>query len=154
MTDAVKSDTKQCLASALLEQIKISCYTEYKVLGPSLIYNNLLEKYHSVKPVQNELNYFYAKLNSSFPGFATNDNILSFLKLMTSKNPDNDIEAGVVLDPCNSVGDAMLGRSPGVNFTKMLCAAFLYKSALHSFSLLTFWLCYSFAKEYWCKICL
>jgi hypothetical protein len=28
------------LASALLEQIKISCYTEYKALGPSLIYNS------------------------------------------------------------------------------------------------------------------
>jgi hypothetical protein len=26
----VKSDAKQCLASAFLEQIKISCYTEYK----------------------------------------------------------------------------------------------------------------------------
>jgi len=27
------------LASALLEQIQISCYTEYKAFGPSLIYN-------------------------------------------------------------------------------------------------------------------
>ena len=33
---------------------------------------------------------------------------------MTSKNPDNDIEAGVVLDPCKSVGDAMLGKSKDV----------------------------------------
>jgi len=29
-----KSDAKRCLASALLEQIKISCYTEYKSFGP------------------------------------------------------------------------------------------------------------------------
>ncbi len=28
--DTVKSDAKRCLASALLEQMKISCYTEYK----------------------------------------------------------------------------------------------------------------------------
>jgi len=33
-TDAVESDAKQCLASALLEQIKISCYTEYKAFEP------------------------------------------------------------------------------------------------------------------------
>jgi len=33
---------KQGLASSLLEQIKISCYTEYKAFGHSLIYNTLL----------------------------------------------------------------------------------------------------------------
>ena len=38
----MKSDAKRCLASALLEQIKISCYTEYKAFGPSLIYNNVI----------------------------------------------------------------------------------------------------------------
>jgi len=35
----VKRDAKLTLASDLLEQINISCYTEYKALGPSLIYN-------------------------------------------------------------------------------------------------------------------
>jgi len=35
----VERDAKLTLASALLEQINISCYTEYKALGPSLIYN-------------------------------------------------------------------------------------------------------------------
>jgi hypothetical protein len=34
-----RKDAKRCLASLLLEQIKISCYTEYKAFGPSLIYN-------------------------------------------------------------------------------------------------------------------
>jgi hypothetical protein len=32
-TDTVESDAKRCLASALLEQIKISCYTEYKAFA-------------------------------------------------------------------------------------------------------------------------
>jgi len=41
-TEAVESDAKRCLASSLLEQIKISCYTEYKVFRPSLIYNTNL----------------------------------------------------------------------------------------------------------------
>ncbi len=36
----VYKDAKRGLASALLEQIKISCYTEYKGFGPSLIFNN------------------------------------------------------------------------------------------------------------------
>jgi len=30
---------------------------------------------------------------------------------------------------------------PGVNFTNILQAAFSYESALHSFSLITVWLC-------------
>jgi len=34
-----KKDAKRGMASSLLEQIKISCYTEYKAFGPSLIYN-------------------------------------------------------------------------------------------------------------------
>ncbi len=34
LTNHVKSDAKLTLASALLEQIKISCYTEYKAFGP------------------------------------------------------------------------------------------------------------------------
>jgi len=38
--------TKLCLASALLEQIKISCYTECKAFGPSLIYNTILSHYY------------------------------------------------------------------------------------------------------------
>ncbi len=45
-TRARKLDPKLCikrrqakLASDLLEQINISCYTEYKAFGPSLIYN-------------------------------------------------------------------------------------------------------------------
>jgi hypothetical protein len=50
--------------------------------------------------------------NFSFPGFSTDDNILSFLKLMTSKNPDNDIEANIVFEggykPCN--GDSKSGN--------------------------------------------
>ncbi len=33
-TNILKSDAKICLASALLEQIKITCYTEYKAFGP------------------------------------------------------------------------------------------------------------------------
>jgi len=32
------------------------------------------------------------------------------------------------------------GHQPGVNFIKILGAHFLYKSALRSFSLVTFWL--------------
>ncbi len=42
-TNAVKSDAKQCLALALLKQIKISCYTDYtKCLDHSQIYNNFI----------------------------------------------------------------------------------------------------------------
>jgi len=33
-TDTVKNDAKWCFASVLLEQIKISCYTEYKAFKP------------------------------------------------------------------------------------------------------------------------
>jgi len=41
---------------------------------------------------------------------------------------------------------------PGVNFTNILRAAFLYKSTLRSFSLLTVcWLCNFLSKEYWRK---
>jgi len=40
-SSCVLRDTKLTLASALLEQIKTSCYTEYKAFGSSLIYNNI-----------------------------------------------------------------------------------------------------------------
>jgi hypothetical protein len=36
----------------------------------------------------------------------------------------------------------------GVNFIKILCKPVLYKSVLHSFSLVTVWLCIFLAKEY------
>ncbi len=43
-------------------------------------------------------------LPSSFPGIVPKDNILSLLKLMASKNPNNDIAAQIALkggyDPC------------------------------------------------------
>jgi len=38
-----------------------------------------------------------------------------------------------------------------VNFIKILWDNFLYESALHSFSLVTFWLCNFLAQKYWCK---
>jgi len=38
-------DAKLTLASDLLEQINISCYTEYKAFGPSLIYNTYNHKF-------------------------------------------------------------------------------------------------------------
>ncbi len=41
---------------------------------------------------------------------------------------------------------------PGVNFTKILQAAFLYKSVFRSFSLITLWLCNFSLKENWLKI--
>jgi len=37
-----RNKAKLCLASELLEQINISCYTEYKVFGPSLIKNRFI----------------------------------------------------------------------------------------------------------------
>ncbi len=44
-TDAVESDAKPGLASALLEQIKISCYTEYKMYGPFTNLQYMLKKF-------------------------------------------------------------------------------------------------------------
>jgi len=41
----------------------------------------------------------------------------------------------------------------GVNFMNILCTTFLYKSALRSFSPLTFWLCNFLSKEYQRKSC-
>ena len=35
--------------TALLEQINISCYTEYKIFGPSLIYNSCIENFPEPK---------------------------------------------------------------------------------------------------------
>jgi len=46
----------------------------------------------------------------------------------------------------------LLGR-PGVNFINILHAPFSYKSALHSFSIITVWLCNFLAQEYWRKSC-
>jgi len=39
------------------------------------------------------------------------------------------------------------------DFINILGAPFLYKSILHSFSLITVWLCTILAKEYWHKSC-
>jgi hypothetical protein len=41
----------------------------------------------------------------------------------------------------------------GVNFTNILRAAFLYKSFLHSFYVLTIWVCNFLAKGFWRKSC-
>ncbi len=43
---------------------------------------------------------------------------------------------------------------PGVNLINNLCKPFLYKSALHSFSLITVWPCNFLVKEYWRISCL
>jgi len=43
-------------------------------------------------------------------------------------------------------------KLPEVNFINILLENFLYKNAcLHSFSLVTFWLCNFLAQNYWCK---
>jgi len=44
-------------------------------------------------------------------------------------------------------------RKACVNFINILHKNFLYKSALRSFSLVTFWLCNFLAQKYWYKIC-
>jgi len=41
----------------------------------------------------------------------------------------------------------------GVNFTNILQAAFLYKSSLRSFYVLTIWICNFLAKGFWHKSC-
>ncbi len=43
--------------------------------------------------------------------------------------------------------------TPGVNFTNILGAAFLYESFLCSFYVLTIWVCTFLAKGFWCKSC-
>jgi len=61
-TNAVKSDAKWCLASALLKQIKISCYTEYKVFGPvtnlQYYHGNIIHWGLGIRTKQGYLNYF------------------------------------------------------------------------------------------------
>ncbi len=52
----MKSDANRCLASALLEQIKISCYTEYKAFGPSLIYNTIVLHISPAQTEEEEIN--------------------------------------------------------------------------------------------------
>ncbi len=47
---------------------------------------------------------------------------------------------------CNT--DNCNGYEPIVNYTNNLCACFLYESALHSFSLVTVWLCDFLVKGY------
>jgi len=42
LTQAVFKETPSSRVSYLLEQINISCYTEYKASGPSLIYNYVI----------------------------------------------------------------------------------------------------------------
>ena len=50
----------------------------------------------------------------------------------------------------------IIQMQPCVNFTNILRAAFSYKSVLHSFYILTVWVCNFLAKENWqkavCKI--
>jgi len=41
---------------------------------------------------------------------------------------------------------------PGFNFINILRMNFSYKSALHSFSLVTFWLCNFLTQKHWCKV--
>jgi len=53
----------------------------------------------------------------------------------------------------DDIEDDVFG-SAGINFTNILRAAFLYESALHSFSLITVWLCNFLRKEYCHKMCL
>ncbi len=61
-TNAVKSDAKWCLASALLKQIKISCYTEYIVFGPvtnlQYYHGNIIHWGLGIRTKQGYLNYF------------------------------------------------------------------------------------------------
>jgi hypothetical protein len=46
-----------------------------------------------------------------------------------------------------------LQHLPGVDFINNLRAAFLYESSLHSFYVLTIWVCNFLAKGFWSKSC-
>jgi len=57
----------------------------------------------------------------------------------------------VVFDEDKKGGGGKDCDSAGVNFINIIQVHFLYKSILHSFSLVTVWLCNFLATEYRCK---
>jgi len=69
-------------------------------------------------------------LQFSFPGILPGDNILRLLKLMSSKNPDNDIKSQMIFDG----GFDFCKEFPGVDFFQHFICSFLIRKGFVAFA--------------------